>query len=85
MSPSRVTDGWAERELLAVCLEDVTRARAQLRAAQGVPHRCDVYDLRADLIAALEAYASAITQLGAPLPRKLRVEIDLQRRIGHRH
>jgi hypothetical protein len=84
MSQSRATLGWVERERLAVCLLDVANARARLRAAQGVPGGRGVYDLRADLIVALETYAQAITQLGAPLPRRLRAELDLHRRIGHR-
>ena len=83
MSQSRATLGWVERERLAACLLDVAHARAHLRAAQGKPGGWGVYDLRVDLIAALEAYADAITELGAPLPRQLRAEIDLHRRIGH--
>jgi hypothetical protein len=82
MSQSRTTLGWAERERLAACLLDVANARSHLRAAQGRPGGWGVRDLRADLIAALEAYGAAITELGAPLPRKLRTEIELHRRIG---
>ena len=85
MSQSRATPGWVERERLAVCLRDVTTARAHLRAAQHrVPRGCGVFAQRMDLLAALEAYAEAITELGAPLPRQLRTEIDLHRRLGHR-
>ena len=83
MSQSRATLGWVERERLAACLLDVANARSHLRAAQGKPGGGGVYDSRADLIAALEAYGDAITELGAPLPRKLRAEIELHRRIGH--
>ncbi len=82
MSQSRATLGWVERERLAACLLDVANARSHLRAAQGKPGGGGVYDSRADLIAALEAYGDAITELGAPLPRKLRAEIELHRRIG---
>ena len=85
MPQSRSTRGWVERERLAVCLMDVAGARSRLRAAQSVPGGCGVYDLRMDLVAALEACADAITELGAPLPRKLGAEINLQRRIGHRN
>jgi hypothetical protein len=84
MSRSRATLGWVERERLNVCMLNVANARVNLRAAQGVPGGRGVYDLRAELIGALEAYAQAITELGAPLPRKLRAELDLLRRIGHR-
>ncbi len=82
MSQSPATLGWVERERLAACRLDVANARSDLRAAQGKPGGWGVYDLRIDLIAALEAYGDAITELGAPLPRKLRTEIELHRRIG---
>ena len=85
MSQSRSTRGWLERERLGVCLLDVAGARARLRVAQSVPGGVGVHDLRVDLVAALEACADAITELGAPLPHKLRAEINLQRRIGHRN
>ena len=85
MSQSRSTRGWVERERLAVCLLDVAGARERLRAAQSVPGGCRVYDLRVELVTALEACADAITELGAPLPHKLRAEINLQRRLGHRN
>ena len=82
MSQSRTTLGWVERERLAARLLDVANARSDLRAAQGKPGGGGVYDSRVSLIAALEAYGDAITELGAPLPRKLRAEIELHRRIG---
>lgn len=70
--------GWVERERLAGCLRDVAVARARLRAAQTGPGGFGVYDSRVELVTALEACADAITELGAPLPHKLRAEINLQ-------
>ena len=85
MPQSRSTRGWVERERLAVCLLDVADARARVRTAQTVPGGFGVYDMRVELVAALEACADAITELGAPLPGQLGAEINLQRRIGHRN
>jgi len=85
MPQSGRTRGWVERERLAASLLDVASARARLRTAQTVPGGFGVYNSRVELVAALEACADAITELGAPLPHKLRAEINLQRRIGHRN
>ncbi len=69
-------------EVLAGCLEDVSIARDRLRAARGVGMRqSDQSPLRADLLAALEGYAEAISRLGAPVPHQVRAEIDLYRRL----
>lgn len=85
MSQSRSMHGWVERERLAACLLEIASARERMRVAQSHPGGHGVCDSRVDLVAALEACAAAITELGAPLPRKLRDEIDLQRRIGYRN
>ena len=74
-----------ERHRIAQCLRDVHAARQQLRTARHEAARgWDKDGLRAELLAALEGYAAAITQVGAPLPRTLRNEIDLYRRLGNR-
>jgi hypothetical protein len=77
--------GLDERERLVLCFRDLHTARARLRAArhEGVRSR-DKQPLRAQLLAALEGYAVAITMLGAPLPRRLVAEIELYRRLRNR-
>ena len=37
--------------------------------------------MQADLLVALEAYAAAVASLGAPLPYRMRTEIDLYRNL----
>ena len=77
--------GPCERERVVACLRDVNIARADLRSARHEASRgWNVLVLRADLLAALEGYAVAITQLGVPVPRRLRTEIDVYRRLKNR-
>ena len=40
--------------------------------------------LRKELLASLEAYAAALAQAGAPLPPRLRSEINLYKDLGGR-
>lgn len=73
------------REGLAACVRDVSAARARLDAARHTGARSwEQHPLRAELLAALELYAAAITELGAPVPYRLRGEIELYRRLGNR-
>jgi hypothetical protein len=74
-----------ERQRVAVCLRNVNITRGELRVAR---HKAaqgwDKDALRAGLLVALEGYAAAITEIGAPVPRTLRNEIDLYRRLRNR-
>ncbi len=71
-----------ERDRLSECVRQVEIARDQLRAARRRGARStEELPLRAELLVALEAYADAITALGAPVPYQLRAEIDLCRRL----
>jgi hypothetical protein len=77
--------GSGERESIAVCLQILNLARGQLRTArQEATPRWNGDALRAELLTALERYAGAITQTGAPVPRNLRNEIELYRRLRNR-
>lgn len=63
---------------------EVSAARARLCAARHeTPRQWDPQPLRQNLLAALEELATAVTRAGAPLPYRLRAEIDLYRRLGH--
>jgi hypothetical protein len=82
MSDPRDRRGQSERDLLAACVRNIENARTRLRLARGVG--CTGFierPLRADLLAALEKYQAIITQAGAPVPQKLRAEIDLCRSL----
>lgn len=77
--------GPSEHKSAVACLREVTDARALLRTArEGSVRGWDTHALRAGLLAALEGYAVAITHLGAPVPRKLRNEIELYRHLRNR-
>ena len=73
----------ADHERLALGLHNVVVARDRLDAGRraGV-RRWEEQTLRADLLAALESYAAAITETGAPLSYRMRAEIDLYRQLG---
>jgi|tagenome__1003787_1003787.scaffolds.fasta_scaffold20174519_2 hypothetical protein len=81
--PSR-QPGPPARACLASCLREVNVARARLRATRNDLRSWEKPALRADLLAALEGYAEAITDLGAPVPRRLLAEIELYRRLRNR-
>ena len=77
--------GPGERQRIAVCLQSLNIARGHLRTSRHQATRgWDKHALRADLLAALEGYAEAITQIGAPVPRTLQNEIDIYRRLRNR-
>ena len=85
MSDVRRHAGPVEREWVAQCLRDVNAARARLLAARHTAERgWNKHTLRAELLVALEGYAAAITQLGAPIPGRLHSEIELYRRLKNR-
>ena len=74
--------GRSDGERLAACVQNVDTARARLRAARRPGVQSSTWHpLRADLLIALERYAAAISGAGAPVPRRLRTEIDLYRRL----
>ncbi|AIY17467.1 hypothetical protein GUY44_05005 [Pimelobacter simplex] len=73
-----------DRALLGACLAEVDSARAQLQAARRTGARLDAEPFRAHLVAALEEYAATIERSGAPVPRAVRAELGLYRRLGHR-
>ena len=72
-----------ERALLGACQAEVASARSQLDDARRTA-RVDVEPFREDLVAALEEYAATIERSGAPVPHRLRAELDLYRNIRHR-
>lgn len=74
----------SDREGLAVLLGEVSLARDRLGTARQGARAADQLQLRRDLLQALEAYASALSQRGAPLPYRLRDEIELYRGLGQR-
>ena len=81
--------GPGEREHLSACLHSVDVARAHLGVARHESTRgCESQALRTALLDAgadaLEAYAAVITQFGAPVPRRLRNEIELYRGLRNR-
>ena len=82
---SRRLAGFVERERAVACLRDVGVARAHLRTARDTATGgWNKHALHEDLLAALEGYEAAIIRLGAPIPRKLRNEIELYRRLRNR-
>jgi hypothetical protein len=75
----------AEQEQLSAHLRDISVARERLEEARRVGARStEVNPLRADLLAALEGYAAAITRLGGPVPHRIHSEIELYRGLGNR-
>ena len=80
--PSRRHSSFIEREHADACMRDVDFARARLRSARdSASSGWSKLGLHADLLAALEGHAAAITRIGAPIPRKLRSELELYRRL----
>lgn len=80
MSETRRRGGPVERERLTACVRSIDAARTRLREARSAGVTGFVErPLRADLLAALERYEATITQLGAPVPRRLQAEIELYR------
>jgi hypothetical protein len=73
-----------DRSQLPLLLTEIGRARGRLDAARGAPRPTDQLLLRRALLEALEAYASAIATCGAPLPYRMRAEIDLYKGLGPR-
>ncbi|MCP3424233.1 hypothetical protein [Nocardioides pinisoli] len=69
---------------LSSLLEDVLVARRVLDSARHDKRLAEQQVLRRELLEALEAYAEALAQVGAPLPPRLRSEIDLYRGLGGR-
>ena len=71
---------------LAYLLDEVHRARADLRAARNDPKsslsRADHQALCAALAEAMEAYAVAATEVGVPLPDRYRDELRLYRSMA---
>ena len=85
MSEPPHLSGPAERGRLAASLREIDVARGRLRAGRQVGARStDVQRLRSELLSALEGYAAQITRLGAPIPPRLRSEIELYRRLRNR-
>jgi len=69
-------------DAVSVCARDVEAARSRLHDARGPGCRgTDERAMQADLLVALEAYAAAVASLGAPLPYRMRTEIDLYRNL----
>ncbi|MBD3926238.1 hypothetical protein IEZ26_16555 [Nocardioides cavernae] len=69
---------------LTSLLEDVKAARRLLDLARHDKRHVEQQQLRRDLLASLEAYAAALTLAGAPVPPRLRSEINLYKGLGAR-
>jgi len=69
---------------LTSLLEDIKAARRVLDRARHDKRHAEQQQLRSELLAALDAYAAALARAGAPLPPRLRSEIDLYRGLGGR-
>jgi hypothetical protein len=69
---------------LSSLLDDVLAARRVLERARHEQRLAEQQLLRRELLDALEAYAAALALAGAPLPPRLRSEIDLYRGLGGR-
>jgi hypothetical protein len=69
---------------LTTLLTEIGLARGRLETARSGIHPADQLALRRALLSALEAYATALATRGAPLPYRLRAEIDLYRGLGPR-
>lgn len=67
---------------LTLLLDDVMTARRLLGRARHDQRLAEQQLLRKELLTALEAYADALAGVGAPLPPRLRSEIDLYRGLG---
>lgn len=76
----------ASRETsVAACAHGLAAARTRMRVArQQATQGTNTHRLRADLLDALEAYATAIMDAGAPVPYRIRDEINLYRRLVRR-
>ncbi|WP_243057402.1 hypothetical protein [Nocardioides sp. SR21] len=85
MLERRQCPGPGEHEQVALRLRELRSARAHVATARHdatLRWKSDV--LRAELLSALEGYAAAIVQIGAPVPSRLRLEIDLYRGLQNR-
>ena len=69
---------------LTSLLEDVKAARRGLDLARHDKRHVEQQQLRKDLLGALEAYADALAVVGAPLPPRLRSEINHYKGLGGR-
>ena len=76
--------GPGRHQRLSSLLEDVLVARRVLEGARHDKRLAEQQVLRRELLEALEAYAAALAEVGAPLPPRLRSEIDLYRGLGAR-
>lgn len=72
------------RALLDACQAEVVSARSLLTDARHRGGRVDVEPFRADLVAALEEYAATIERSGAPMPQRVRAELQLYRSLRRR-
>ncbi|MBC2934256.1 hypothetical protein [Nocardioides sp. zg-1228] len=71
-------------EQLAALLDDVLVARRTLDQSRHATRLGEQQQLRQALLDALEAYAAALAAAGAPLPPRLRSEIDLYKGLRGR-
>jgi hypothetical protein len=74
----------ADHGRLTDLLSRVHAARERLERAREEKGRPEQQLLRQELLTALEAYAAAIGDSGAPLPYRLRTEIDLYKGLRGR-
>ena len=67
---------------LTLLLDDVLSARRLLERARHEQRLVEQQERRKELLTALQAYADALRAVGAPLPPRMRSEIDLYRGLG---
>lgn len=80
-TPQRPSRG-ADRQALDRLMVEVNRARTALQECHRDGARWDERRLREELLAALEAYAAAVADVGAPLPYRIRDELSLYRTLS---
>ncbi|CAM3738564.1 hypothetical protein [Nocardioides zeicaulis] len=84
MHGARTPRGADGHDHLASLLGDLQEARRRLDRGRDNARAADQLTLRQGLLRALEAYAGALAEAGAPLPYRLRREIDLLKGLSGR-
>lgn len=67
---------------LEACRRSVDVARERLHGRSESVRELDMLAARADLLDALEQYASAVTAVDAPVPRRVVADLALYRALG---
>ena len=84
MPPAGPRPDAGNHDHLSALLVDVHEARRRLESGRHLSRAADQQQLRNALLAALESYAVAVATAGAPLPYRMRREIELLRGLTGR-